>query len=311
MLVLRRQAARLLQLAAAAPAALAAQPPAGAASAAGWQRAAAAALSTSAARAAGGGGGITGWLTSKVAGLVGGGEMEDLSLEEFATQLKRARQLGGLTGYVHGTGAVRDGSAQGTMRLFEQVRPLPWMPRCLGACLLLAGCSAAVAAAPAAAAVAAAAAAAAQLTCPSFISFPFSHSVKQVIEAMTPAEKKDVSLFGREARERVAQQARPAPGHEPGRAGPGRAGPGRQRADRQPRAVPAHRRSPPGPCLHRPAPDRRHHRPGGRLHRPLHVDPPDDAVSPAAAACRPALSRVRPAVMRRVQGWERMASLLS
>lgn len=219
MLVLRRQAAQLLQLAAAAPAALAAQPPAGAALAAGWQRAAAAALSTSAARAAGGGGGgITGWLTNKVAGLVGGGEMEDLSLEEFATQLKRARQLGGLTGYVHGTGAVRDGSAQGTMRLFEQVRPLPWMPRCLGARRLLTGCSAAVAAAPAAA----------QLTCPSFISFPFSHSVKQVIEAMTPAEKKDVSLFGREARERVAQQVRPARARAGrGGAGPGRAGSGR------------------------------------------------------------------------------------
>lgn len=127
MLLLRRQAActaQLLQLTALAPGAVAAQPPlaagaAAAAAAAAWQRTAAAALSTSA--AASSTGGITGWLTSKVTGLVGGGELDDLSLEEFGTQLKRARQLGGLTGFVHGTGAVRDGAAQGTMRLFEQV----------------------------------------------------------------------------------------------------------------------------------------------------------------------------------------------
>lgn len=39
----------------------------------------------------------------------------------FANSLKQARRLGGLTGFVHGTGAIKDGAAQGTLRLFEQV----------------------------------------------------------------------------------------------------------------------------------------------------------------------------------------------
>lgn len=39
----------------------------------------------------------------------------------FGTSLKRARQLGGLTGFVHGTPAINDGQAQGTLRLFEQI----------------------------------------------------------------------------------------------------------------------------------------------------------------------------------------------
>ena len=86
---------------------------------AAWQHAAP--LHGSAAAAAAGGGGITGWLTGKVAGLMGAGQMEDLDIESFGKQLKQARLLGGLSGFVHGTGAIRDGSAQGTLRLFEQV----------------------------------------------------------------------------------------------------------------------------------------------------------------------------------------------
>ncbi|PSC76217.1 SEC-C motif [Micractinium conductrix] len=69
----------------------------------------------------GGGGGITGWLTDKLVKGASGKELEDLDLETFHTSLKRARQLGGLTGFVHGTGAIADGGAQGTLRLFEQI----------------------------------------------------------------------------------------------------------------------------------------------------------------------------------------------
>ena len=89
---------------------------------AGWAQQPAAALHASAAQAAlGGGGGITGWLTSKVSGLMGAGEMEDLDIVTFGDQIKKARRLGSLTGFVHGTAAVNDSAAQGTMRLFEQI----------------------------------------------------------------------------------------------------------------------------------------------------------------------------------------------
>ncbi|KAL4425345.1 hypothetical protein ABPG75_009361 [Micractinium tetrahymenae] len=69
----------------------------------------------------GGGGGITGWLTSKLPGMLGGDKVEDLDIETFGTSLKRARQLGGLSGFVHGTSAINDGQAQGTLRMFEQI----------------------------------------------------------------------------------------------------------------------------------------------------------------------------------------------
>lgn len=39
----------------------------------------------------------------------------------FASSLKHARRLGGITGFVHGTGSISDPTAQGTMRLFESV----------------------------------------------------------------------------------------------------------------------------------------------------------------------------------------------
>lgn len=125
-----RGLAHLLQLA--QPAAQGCTP----AAAAAWQATAAAALSTSAARwaAKGGfgsfgggggggssGGGITGWLTSKVSGFMGGGELEDLDIETFAKSIKTARKVGGLGGFAHGTSAIQDGAAQGTLRLFEQV----------------------------------------------------------------------------------------------------------------------------------------------------------------------------------------------
>lgn len=89
---------------------------------AGWAQQPAAALHGSAAQAAAGaGGGITGWLTSKVSGMMGGGDLEDLDLATFGDQVKKARKLGSLTGFVHGTAAVNDSAAQGTMRLFEQI----------------------------------------------------------------------------------------------------------------------------------------------------------------------------------------------
>ena len=33
----------------------------------------------------------------------------------------QARRLGGLSGFVHGTAAIQDGAAQGTLRLFENI----------------------------------------------------------------------------------------------------------------------------------------------------------------------------------------------
>lgn len=117
---------------------------------AAWAQQPVAALHGSAAAAAlGGGGGITGWLTSKVSGLMGAGDVEDLDLNTFGEQIKKARMLGGLTGYAYGTGAARDSAAQGTMRLFGQI-----------------------------------------------------------IDAMTPEEKKNLQLFDAEARARVAQQVK-------------------------------------------------------------------------------------------------------
>lgn len=87
------------------------------------QQQAAAPLHASAAHAAlgGGGGGITGWLTSKVGGMLGAGDLEDLTLQQFGDQMKMARKIGGLSGFVHGTSAIQDGAAQGTLRLFSQV----------------------------------------------------------------------------------------------------------------------------------------------------------------------------------------------
>ena len=39
----------------------------------------------------------------------------------FATSMKRARQMGSFTGFVHGTTSINDPAAKGTLRLFEQV----------------------------------------------------------------------------------------------------------------------------------------------------------------------------------------------
>ena len=40
---------------------------------------------------------------------------------EFASGLKQARRLGGLTGWVHGTSAAADPTAQGTLRMYERI----------------------------------------------------------------------------------------------------------------------------------------------------------------------------------------------
>lgn len=39
----------------------------------------------------------------------------------FAGNLRRARRLGGLTGFVHGTGRAADPAAQGHLRMFEKI----------------------------------------------------------------------------------------------------------------------------------------------------------------------------------------------
>ncbi len=39
----------------------------------------------------------------------------------FASHMTQARRLGALSGFVHGTGAIKDGSVQGTMRQFEAI----------------------------------------------------------------------------------------------------------------------------------------------------------------------------------------------
>ena len=39
----------------------------------------------------------------------------------FASTITNARRMGGLTGFMHGTAAVKDSSAQGAMRMFEQI----------------------------------------------------------------------------------------------------------------------------------------------------------------------------------------------
>jgi hypothetical protein len=39
----------------------------------------------------------------------------------FASHLTQARRLGALSGFVHGTSAITDGSVQGTMRQFETI----------------------------------------------------------------------------------------------------------------------------------------------------------------------------------------------
>ena len=90
---------------------------------AAWQQQQAAPLHASAAAAAlgGGGGGITGWLTNKVGGMLGAGDLEDLTLQQFGDQMKMARRIGGLSGFVHGTSSIQDGAAQGTLRLFSQI----------------------------------------------------------------------------------------------------------------------------------------------------------------------------------------------
>lgn len=80
-----------------------------------------------AADAAGGGGG--GWmpsfLRSRLPSMLGGtrqvDELEDLTLDKYAAAVKRARQLGGLTGFVHGSAGVNDAATRGSMRLYEQI----------------------------------------------------------------------------------------------------------------------------------------------------------------------------------------------
>ena len=46
---------------------------------------------------------------------------QDMDLDTYAKSLSRARKLGGLTGFVHGTGKAGDAAAQGSLRMYEQI----------------------------------------------------------------------------------------------------------------------------------------------------------------------------------------------
>lgn len=105
---------------------------------AAWAQQPAAAVHGSAAAAAlGGGGGITGWLTSKVSGLMGAGDVEDLDLKTFGEQIKKARMLGGLTGGAQlpaiGAGAVHASRLTSIAALVPGFDVCQAIPTCLPA----------------------------------------------------------------------------------------------------------------------------------------------------------------------------------
>ncbi|EFN57177.1 hypothetical protein CHLNCDRAFT_143567 [Chlorella variabilis] len=93
-----------------------------------WQLQAAAALhgSRSAAAISDPLTGITKWLAQRMPTALGGIGEGDLDLETFASTITNARRMGGLTGFMHGTAAVKDSSAQGAMRMFEQIIGAMW-----------------------------------------------------------------------------------------------------------------------------------------------------------------------------------------
>jgi hypothetical protein len=65
---------------------------------------------------------VPSWMKSKLPAALGGTKpIEDLTMDTFASSLKQARRLGGISGFVHGTSAGNDPTAQGTMRLFEGI----------------------------------------------------------------------------------------------------------------------------------------------------------------------------------------------
>lgn len=66
------------------------------------------------------------WLKSRLPGALGGdrediSSLENMTLDSFASNIKQARRLGSLTGFVHGTSGISDSSAQGSMRVFENI----------------------------------------------------------------------------------------------------------------------------------------------------------------------------------------------
>lgn len=66
------------------------------------------------------------WLKSRLPGALGGDKddissLENMSLDSFASNVRRARRLGSLTGFVHGTSKVSDSSVQGSLRTFENI----------------------------------------------------------------------------------------------------------------------------------------------------------------------------------------------
>ena len=75
---------------------------------------------------AGKSGWLSGWARSKIPAALGGNReevsaLENLSLDDYAESLKQARRMGGLTGFASGTSNASDPSAQGTLRLFENI----------------------------------------------------------------------------------------------------------------------------------------------------------------------------------------------
>ncbi|GAB4815492.1 hypothetical protein N2152v2_002538 [Parachlorella kessleri] len=68
---------------------------------------------------------VPSWLKQRLPVGMGGSrgtdELEDLTLDKYAQGLKRARQLGGLTGWVHGSGKASDPAAQGSLRMYETI----------------------------------------------------------------------------------------------------------------------------------------------------------------------------------------------
>ena len=66
------------------------------------------------------------WMRARMPGVLGGSreeiqEMQDLTLDSYASQLKMARRLGSMSGYAFGSTSASDPAAQGTLLLYEKI----------------------------------------------------------------------------------------------------------------------------------------------------------------------------------------------
>lgn len=66
------------------------------------------------------------WMRARMPGVLGGSreeiqEMQDLTLDSYASQLKMARRLGSMSGSAFGSTSASDPAAQGTLLLYEKI----------------------------------------------------------------------------------------------------------------------------------------------------------------------------------------------